>query len=84
MQGLLDDTVVRVASDCMSVDDQAASAPSQLSILFANCEQRIDYQFRDPNLLQAALTHASGAEHRLASNERLEFLGDIDASIPRV
>ena len=27
-------------------------------------------------LLQAALTHASGAEHRLASNERLEFLGD--------
>jgi ribonuclease-3 len=27
-------------------------------------------------LLQEALTHASGAEHRLASNERLEFLGD--------
>jgi len=24
----------------------------------------------------AALTHASGAEHRLTSNERLEFLGD--------
>ena len=27
-------------------------------------------------MLRAALTHASGAEHRLASNERLEFLGD--------
>ena len=25
---------------------------------------------------RASLTHASGAEHRLASNERLEFLGD--------
>jgi ribonuclease-3 len=32
--------------------------------------------FRDPGLLVSALTHASGAQHRLASNERLEFLGD--------
>lgn len=40
------------------------------------CERRIGYTFRDKNLLLAALTHASGAEHRLASNERLEFLGD--------
>jgi len=40
------------------------------------CEQRIGYRFADRSLLEAALTHASGAEHRLASNERLEFLGD--------
>lgn len=40
------------------------------------CERRIDYVFRDKSLLLAALTHASGALHRLASNERLEFLGD--------
>jgi len=40
------------------------------------CEQRIGYVFSDKCLLQAALTHASGAQHRLASNERLEFLGD--------
>jgi ribonuclease III len=40
------------------------------------CEQRLGYVFRDKRLLQAALTHASGADHRLASNERLEFLGD--------
>ncbi|MCS7306166.1 MAG: ribonuclease III [Thermoguttaceae bacterium] len=40
------------------------------------CEQRIGYVFSDKRLLQAALTHASGAQHRLASNERLEFLGD--------
>ena len=40
------------------------------------CERRIGYAFRDRDMLQAALTHASGANHRLASNERLEFLGD--------
>lgn len=40
------------------------------------CERRLDYTFQDKSLLVAALTHASGAQHRLASNERLEFLGD--------
>src|SRR6476620_577704 len=40
------------------------------------CERRIGYSFQDKSLLVSALTHASGAEHRLASNERLEFLGD--------
>ena len=40
------------------------------------CQRRIGYAFRDERLLRAALTHASGAVHRLASNERLEFLGD--------
>ncbi len=40
------------------------------------CERRINYKFTDQSLLLSALTHASGAEHRLASNERLEFLGD--------
>src|SRR5277367_6186209 len=43
---------------------------------FERCERRIGYEFRDKTLLGAALTHASGAQHRLASNERLEFLGD--------
>ncbi len=46
------------------------------SDLYARCEHRIGYTFRDKAMLRAALTHASGAEHRLASNERLEFLGD--------
>jgi ribonuclease-3 len=40
------------------------------------CERRIGYVFQDKELLREALTHASSAEHRLASNERLEFLGD--------
>ena len=36
-------------------------------------QQRIDYKFRDPELLQLALSHRScGAKN----NERLEFLGD--------
>jgi ribonuclease-3 len=44
--------------------------------LFEACQTQIGYRFRDIQLLEAALTHASGADHRLASNERLEFLGD--------
>jgi len=40
------------------------------------CQRVIGYQFRQRPLLRSALTHASGADHRLASNERLEFLGD--------
>ncbi len=40
------------------------------------CQKAIDYRFRQPELLRGALTHASGANTRLASNERMEFLGD--------
>ena len=40
------------------------------------CQTQIGYRFNDIFLLREALTHASGASHRLASNERLEFLGD--------
>ena len=42
----------------------------------AKCQEVIGYKFQDESLLLSALTHASGATHRLASNERLEFLGD--------
>src|SRR5205823_7698170 len=41
-----------------------------------DCQNTIGYRFRRPELLRAALTHTSGADTRLASNERLEFLGD--------
>jgi ribonuclease-3 len=40
------------------------------------CEEVLRYRFRDATYLREALTHASGADHRLVSNERLEFLGD--------
>lgn len=59
----------------MHTEELPESAPS-LQALLESCEERLDYTFHDKHLLQAALTHASGAEHRLASNERLEFLGD--------
>ncbi len=38
---------------------------------------RLGHAFRDPGLLERALTHRSAAGRSgLASNERLEFLGD--------
>ena len=40
------------------------------------CQEVLGYRFKDPMFLREALTHASGADHRLVSNERLEFLGD--------
>lgn len=36
----------------------------------------LQYEFRNPDLLKEALTHASIADNRLQSNERMEFLGD--------
>ncbi|MEO6810390.1 MAG: ribonuclease III [Isosphaeraceae bacterium] len=52
------------------------SQPRDDSELLKQCERVLDYRFLDPSQLRSALTHASGADHRLASNERLEFLGD--------
>ena len=43
---------------------------------FKKAQQALGYTFQDTALLTAALTHASLADHRLESNERLEFLGD--------
>ena len=40
-------------------------------------EENIGYKFKNINLLKNALTHTSYAyEHNVASNEKLEFLGD--------
>jgi ribonuclease-3 len=44
--------------------------------VLAECQAAIGYRFRQPELLRSALTHTSGANTRLASNERMEFLGD--------
>ena len=44
---------------------------------FAEVENILNYSFKDKKLLQKALTHSSYSnEHRVESNERLEFLGD--------
>jgi ribonuclease-3 len=42
----------------------------------SRCEELVGYRFRDKSILAEAITHASGANTRLTSNERLEFLGD--------
>ena len=55
---------------------QEHRGPTEAGVDVAECQRRIGYVFRDPALLVSSLTHASGAQHRLASNERLEFLGD--------
>jgi len=40
------------------------------------CQEIIGYRFKELQWLEKALTHASAADNRLNSNERLEFLGD--------
>lgn len=60
-----------------AADDDTVEVPTlEPESILDRCERRLGYQFKDRALLTAALTHASGAQHRLASNERLEFLGD--------
>lgn len=66
------DEALQIDSDSLLAE---VVAPEEADIL-ARCEHRLGYEFKDKSLLKSALTHASGAEHRLASNERLEFLGD--------
>ena len=64
------------AADINLVDDvEGVDGGDQRSKL-ERCQQIIDYRFKNVALLLSALTHASGASHRLESNERLEFLGD--------
>ena len=48
--------------------------------LLKELQQKIDYQFKDENLLFTAVAHSSYANehklHKIHHNERLEFLGD--------
>jgi ribonuclease III len=46
------------------------------SEILEECQEALGYRFKQLELLRGALTHTSGAQTRLASNERLEFLGD--------
>src|SRR3954468_24968514 len=55
--------------------------PQELTIdreaeILEECQTSLGYRFRRLELLRAALTHTSGADTRLSSNERMEFLGD--------
>ncbi len=53
-----------------------SSDSERAATFLSECERRLRYRFRNKQFLIEALTHASGAAHRLESNERLEFLGD--------
>ncbi len=68
--------IARLESNLFMVRYLPPYAADDLALDIAACERRVGYVFRDKALLTAALTHASGALHRLGSNERLEFLGD--------
>lgn len=60
-------------------EPDASSAPASdrtVENRLQQCQAVLGYTFSDPKLLQQALTHASISHTRLASNERLEFLGD--------
>lgn len=49
---------------------------------FSKVEEIIGYNFKDKNLLKNAFVHSSYAnEHKIRSNERLEFLGDSVLSL---
>ena len=50
-----------------------SAAPAELR---ARAEKVLGYTFKSDDLLREALTHASIADNRLDSNERMEFLGD--------
>src|SRR5262249_43916681 len=68
-------TCPRAYSRNLTIMQREATTNGEAEIL-DECQRAIGYQFQQPELLRAALTHASGANTRLASNERLEFLGD--------
>ncbi len=46
------------------------------ALLLEQCQKAIGYKFKELSLLETALHHASIADNRRNSNERLEFLGD--------
>ncbi len=56
--------------------DQPKAAAVPTTRALNQAEKAIGYQFKDRQLLEQALTHASLADTRLQSNERLEFFGD--------
>jgi len=56
----------------MTDTSQPAAGDDRIS----ECEAVLQYRFGNRDLLARCLTHASASRTRLASNERLEFLGD--------
>ncbi len=64
------------ASDAAPASGSRGVAFVPTTELLDRAQEIADYRFNDPDLLVSAVTHASLADNRLSSNERLEFLGD--------
>lgn len=61
----------------MALQDESVPASALVPAeSIARAEQALGHTFRDRSLIAQALTHASVAEDRALSNERMEFLGD--------
>jgi ribonuclease-3 len=56
-------------------DSSPPFTPEELDAI-SRCEQNLGYVFKNKRFLFEAITHASVANTRLSSYERLEFLGD--------
>lgn len=72
-------TANRPAADARKADGGKKPAARRRARAASQLEATIGYTFRDPALLEQALTHISalkGAQGRAASYQRLEFLGD--------
>src|SRR5690606_1678124 len=50
-------------------DDPVDEQPESIEEKIEHCQQIIEHRFEDVDLLHSALTHASGAMHRLGNNE---------------
>src|SRR5437667_12064232 len=70
--------LLSVKVDNSSGDDNMVQelTTSREAEILEDCQKAIGYQFRQLDLLRSSLTHASGANTRLDSLERMEFLGD--------
>src|SRR5690606_35771906 len=66
----------RARSDCSAMGDSSGVVMTIDKATLEDAERVLGYTFSDRSLLERALIHASVADDRLASNERLEFLGD--------
>jgi ribonuclease-3 len=72
-------TTIKAPSEESDPVEARLSAADSYSIpgeLLDLCQEAIGYRFQRLELLISALTHASSADSRVVSNERLEFLGD--------
>jgi ribonuclease-3 len=65
-----------VAAPLVCLVSSPTKASSVNPELRERAEKVLQYTFQNPELLQESLTHASIADNRLNSNERMEFLGD--------